>query len=54
MLDIYLDKENMVMFISLNEKVRDVKTIEKLKSGFSDDLIYQIVVIENIENVFDV
>lgn len=53
-MDIYLDKENMVMFISLNEKIRDKETLEKLKAGLSDDLVYQVVVIENIENIFDV
>ncbi|WP_158262909.1 hypothetical protein [Staphylococcus xylosus] len=53
-MDIYLDKENMVMFISLNMKIQDKETVEKLKAGLSDDLIYQVVVVENIENIFDV
>lgn len=53
-MDIYLDKENMVMFVSLNAKVTDREAIEKLKAGLSDDLIYQVVVVENIENIHDV
>ena len=53
-MDIYLDKENMVMFISLNMKIQDKEIVEKLKAGLSDDLIYQVVVVENIENIFDV
>lgn len=53
-MDIYLDKENMVMFVSLNAKARNREIIEKLQAGFSDDLIYQVVVVENIENIYDV
>lgn len=53
-MDIYLDKENMVMFISLNEKIRDKEMVEKLKAGLSDNLIYQVVVMEDIQNIFDV
>lgn len=53
-MDIYLDKENMVMFISLNMKMQDRETVEKLKAGLSDNLIYQVVVMKDIENIFDV
>ena len=44
----------MVMFISLNMKIKDGETLEKIKAGLSHDLVYQVVVVENIENVFDV
>lgn len=50
-MDIYLDKENMVMFISVNGQIKNDEVIDKIRDGFSENFPYQVVIIENIESI---
>lgn len=53
-MDFYIDKENMIMIVSLNTKVASPEIIEKIKTGFDDDFIYQVMVAENVNRIIEI
>ena len=50
-MDIYLDKENMVMFLSVNGQIKNKEAIDKIRDGFAENFPYQVVIIEDIKNI---
>jgi len=53
-MDFYIDKENMVMIVSLNAKVASPEIVEKIKVGFDDDFVYQVMVVENVNRILEI
>ena len=48
--DIYIDNENKVAYISLNNNTSE-EAIAKIKEGLKNSETYEIIVMENINNI---
>ena len=48
--DIYIDRDKEIMYISMNEKMT-TEAQSKIKESFSESLDYQIVVFEYINDI---
>ncbi|WP_337227960.1 hypothetical protein [Staphylococcus succinus] len=53
-MDFYIDKENMIIIVSLNVADASAETIEKIKAGFDDNFIYQVMVVENVNSIIEI
>lgn len=49
-IDIYIDREKEIMYISINEKMA-TEAYKKLKESFSDFTGYQVLVFESINDI---
>jgi hemerythrin-like domain-containing protein len=53
-MNFFIDKENNVLFISLNQPVNE-GTMQKIRDKFSEiDLPYKYVIVDNIYNITSV
>lgn len=52
-LDIYLDKENMVMFLSVNGELDDETRSKFVEAYKKSDFPYKVIVLDNI-NKFEI
>lgn len=53
-MNFYIDKENSVLFISLNQTVNE-EVMQKIRDKFSEiDLPYKFIVVDNIYNITSV
>lgn len=49
-IDIYIDREKEIMYISINEKMA-TEAYKKLEESFSDFTGYQVLVFESINDI---
>ena len=52
-MDIYLDKENMVMFLSVNNRLDDETRLKFVEAYKKSDFPYKVIVLDNI-NKFEI
>ncbi|MDG0860359.1 hypothetical protein [Staphylococcus equorum] len=53
-MDIYIDKINKMMIISLNQKVKDENVIKKVREGIkSTNEDYRIMVFDEVNNIIE-
>ncbi|MEB8088250.1 hypothetical protein NGH74_13880 [Staphylococcus pseudoxylosus] len=52
-MDIYLDKENMIMFLSINNMVDDEVRAKFVEAYKKSDFPYKVIVFDNI-NEFEI